>query len=231
MINIIDSSKRHIHKSDWLKAVWLFSFSDYYDENNISHGNLRVFNDDIVQPGEGFPLHPHKEMEIITLIIDGELTHEDNMGNKMTIQKDEVQLISAGTGIKHSEYNLSDKPVNLYQIWILPNKSHLKPTYKSKAFHPDLWKNSLHPLVSGENIPDALPMNANATIYRGFLEKNAALTHFVKEDIKSFIYVVSGRMAINSFSIKTKDQARVEHEPELTLKAFDKTEFILIDVA
>ncbi len=118
MIDIIKADQRHFSDFGWLQTYWLFSFSSYFDPQNIRFGSLRVFNDDVVNPGTGFPTHPHEEMEIITIVLEGEMTHQDSMGNKTVIKAGDVQRMSAGTGLTHSEYNLAEKPVHFYQIWI-----------------------------------------------------------------------------------------------------------------
>ena len=123
MIEVTKANERHLSNFGWLKTYWLFSFSSYFDPHNIQFGALRVFNDDVVEPGTGFPTHPHEEMEIITIVINGEMTHEDSMGNKTIIRAGDVQRMSAGTGLTHSEFNLADEPVHFYQIWIYPDKS------------------------------------------------------------------------------------------------------------
>ncbi|WP_269850190.1 pirin family protein [Methanosarcina horonobensis] len=126
MIRIIPAEARHLEDSGWLKSYMLFSFSNYYDPENIKFGSLRVFNDDTVQPGRGFSTHPHSEMEIISVVLEGEITHEDNMGNRGTLGKGEVQRVTAGTGILHSELNRGKEPLHFYQIWILPSRSGLE---------------------------------------------------------------------------------------------------------
>ncbi|OQW95695.1 MAG: hypothetical protein BWK77_07025 [Verrucomicrobia bacterium A1] len=118
MTQVIRAAQRHFSDFGWLKTFWLFSFSDYYDPENVQFGTLRVFNDDVVAPGTGFPAHPHQEMEIITVVLEGEMTHEDSMGNQAVIRAGDVQRMSAGTGLTHSEFNLADKPVHFYQVWV-----------------------------------------------------------------------------------------------------------------
>src|SRR5210317_1860784 len=147
MIEIIKADERHFSDFGWLKTYWLFSFSNYFDPHNIQFGALRVFNDDVVEPGTGFPTHPHEEMEIVTVVLDGEITHEDSMGNKSVIRKGDVQRMSAGTGLTHSEFNLADKPVHFYQIWILPDQRGLSPSYDQKRFDTGLVKNRVYPVA------------------------------------------------------------------------------------
>mgnify|MGYP001812022466 FL=1 len=125
---IIPANQRHFTNMGWLQTYWLFSFSNYYDPANMGHGKLRVFNDDVVRPKTGFPTHPHEEMEIITIVLKGEISHKDSMGNGGVIRAGEVQRMSAGTGLTHSEYNEADLDLHFFQIWILPDESGLPPS-------------------------------------------------------------------------------------------------------
>ena len=176
MINIIPADRRHFSDFGWLQTYWLFSFADYYDPGNIQYGALRVFNDDIVQPGMGFPTHPHYEMEIITIVLDGEITHQDSMGNRAVISAGEVQRMSAGTGLTHSEFNLAQTPVHFYQIWLFPDMRGLKPSYSQKRYPPSAWKNTLFPVASGQGAGDVVTFHTNATIYRSQLDAGKAVS-------------------------------------------------------
>jgi len=129
MIHVIRADERHFTDFGWLKTYWLFSFSEYYDPTNIQFGALRVFNDDVVAPHTGFGTHPHEEMEIITIVLDGEVTHEDSLGTKAVMRAGDVQRMSAGTGIQHSEFNLGEAPVHFYQFWLYPDICGLAPSY------------------------------------------------------------------------------------------------------
>lgn len=230
MIEIIRANKRHFSDYKWLKTYWLFSFSDYFDPHNIQFGALRVFNDDIVEPGTGFPTHPHNEMEIITIVLEGEMTHQDSMGNKTVIKAGDVQRMSAGTGITHSEFNLAQVPVHFYQIWIFPDKSGLKPTYDQKKYTADAWKNSLLPVASGQNTQGTVTFHTDATIYRCSLEAEKEVTHMATSGRRIFIYLTEGQVSANSETLKAKDQARIDIEEPLVLKAQQQSELILIDV-
>ncbi|MDY0220687.1 MAG: pirin family protein [Desulfobacterium sp.] len=230
MIEIIKADSRHFSDFGWLKTYWLFSFSDYFDPHNIQFGALRVFNDDIVEPGKGFPTHPHEEMEIITIVLDGEMTHEDSMGNKTVIKPGDVQRMSAGTGITHSEFNLAQEPVHFYQIWILPDKSGLKPTYDQKRYEAAKWKNRLLPVASGQNIPDTVSFNTDATIYRCWLDAGKEVTHGATAGRRVFIYLSVGLISINDETLNARDQVRIDLEEHLVLKAEHPSDFILIDV-
>ena len=149
MLTYIPATERyHAQPVAWLSSYHLFSFAEYYDPNNMHFGPLRVFNDDSVAPNAGFPQHPHQEMEIVSLVLEGEITHEDTMGNKTTIGKGEVQRMTAGTGLAHSEYNRTDKPLHFYQLWFIPNQKGLSPSYEQKDIDFLDTKNELIPLVS-----------------------------------------------------------------------------------
>ncbi|MEA3437382.1 MAG: pirin family protein, partial [Thermodesulfobacteriota bacterium] len=216
MIEIIKADSRHFSNFGWLKTYWLFSFSNYFDPHNIQFGALRVFNDDIVEPGKGFPTHPHEEMEIITIVLDGEMTHQDSMGNKTVIKTGDVQRMSAGTGLTHSEFNLAQKPVHFFQIWIFPDKSGLKPTYDQNRYDAAEWKNRLLPVASGQNIPETVSFHTDATIYRCSLDAEKEVTHKATAGRRTFIYLVEGQISVNNETLNTKDQARIDIEEPLT---------------
>jgi redox-sensitive bicupin YhaK (pirin superfamily) len=230
MIKIIKAGDRHFSNFGWLKTYWLFSFSDYYDPENIQFGALRVFNDDVVEPGTGFPTHPHQEMEIVTIVLDGEITHQDSMGNKAVIQAGDVQRMSAGTGLTHSEFNLADQPVHFYQIWIYPDVRGLKPTYDQKHFPPSFWKNRLVPIASGQGLLDVVTFHTDAAIYRADLDKEQQVEFKTDDSRRIFVYVTNGDLSINHQRLKKEEQARIDLEGELILKANQNTRFILIDV-
>jgi len=230
MIDIIKAGDRHFSDFGWLKTYWLFSFSDYYDPKNIQFGALRVFNDDIVEPGTGFPTHPHEEMEIITIVLEGEMTHKDNMGNKTVISAGDVQRMSAGTGLTHSEFNLANTPVHFYQIWIFPDKRKLKPTYDQKSFNASDWKNFLLPVASGQNKPGLVLFHTDATIYRCSPDKGIALPFETTSKRCIFIYLTKGSIIVNEKTISEKEQARISIEESLIIKAKESSEFILIDI-
>lgn len=210
----------------------LFSFSDYYDPENIRFGYLRAFNEFILESGKGFSSHPHSGVEITTIVLDGEVTHEDNMGNREVLGVGEVQCITAGTGIEHSEFNRGKGLLHFYQI-CLPCKNSLKPIYSKKKFEVSSWKNRLLPLASGQGFEDALKMNADATIYRATLEKGYIL-HFKPEENKLvLIYLSAGELFVNGQRLKQGYQARIELERTLHLRTDSSAvpaEFILIDV-
>lgn len=142
------SADRHFNDIGWLQTYWLFSFGDYHDPQNMGHGSLRVFNDDVVQPGQGFGEHPHAEMEIISMVLEGEMTHRDAMGNEVLVRADEVQRMTAGTGLRHSGWNHGRQPVHFLPIWIKPARSGLDPSYDQQSFTSAQWQNQLTMLAS-----------------------------------------------------------------------------------
>ena len=229
-MNIIPKDKRHFTDMGWLQTYWLFSFSNYYDPDNMGHGKLRVFNDDVVKPGTGFPTHPHDEMEIITIVLKGEISHQDSMGNGGVIRAGEVQRMSAGTGLTHSEYNEADKDLHFYQIWILPDVKGLAPSYEQKRYAESEFKNVLFPLASGQNKAGAVSFHTDATLYRSQLEAGRQLRHHTSGDRKLFIYLTSGSLRVNGEPLSPRDQARLAGAETLELAADHDADFILVDV-
>ena len=230
MIQIINASERHFTDFGWLKTYWLFSFSSYYDPRNIQFGALRVFNDDVVAPGTGFPTHPHEEMEIITIVLEGEMTHEDSMGNKTVIKAGDVQRMSAGTGLTHSEFNLDRDPVKFYQVWIFPDKPGLPPSYDQKSYDPIVWKNKLFPIASGQGFSESVSFHTAATIYRCDLDSGKKISFQSGPQRRLFLYVTHGELLLNGKTLRAKDQARIDLEDGFELLASTDSDFILIDV-
>ncbi len=230
MNRIIRADERHFSDFGWLKTYWLFSFSEYHDPENVRFGPLRVFNDDVVSPGEGFPMHHHEEMEIITVILEGELTHEDSMGHRAAIKAGQVQRITAGTGIEHSEFNLGGEPVHLYQIWIIPSRKGLKPSYEQKGFDPGQWRGRLFPVASGRGDKDAVSFHADAAIYRCSLEPGRETVHETDAGRRVFVYLTEGKAEVGGETLGAGDQARLEIKGSLALKARESSELVLIDL-
>lgn len=230
MIQKIEADKRHFSDIGWLQTYWLFSFSNYYDPENINFGSLRVFNDDIIAPNTGFDTHPHKEMEIVSIIFEGQLNHKDSMGNEQVIRAGEVQRMTAGTGIMHSEHNYGEVPTNLYQLWILPNQSGLEPSYEQKIFSSESKKNTFLPVVSNKENNGALFIHSDTTIFLSELEKGKEITYETDESRKIFIYLNNGKLSINGEEFCTKDQARITNETQVKISADENSSFICIDV-
>jgi redox-sensitive bicupin YhaK (pirin superfamily) len=233
MINVIPSDHRHHADHGWLDTRWHFSFADYYDESNMNWGPLRVFNDDIVQGGGGFDFHPHKDMEIISYIVDGALEHRDRLGNRHVNRAGEVQVMSAGTGIVHAESNPSpSEPMRLLQFWILPRHKNLPPRWEQKAYTREDRRNRLFPVVSPDDakIDGALSIDQDASVYVSSLDAGKTLTHSAKPGRHAYFFVINGDVELNGTKLASGDQARIADETALTIKADKDSELMLIDL-
>ncbi|MFT2111885.1 pirin family protein [Marinomonas sp. 2405UD68-3] len=217
----------------WLKANHHFSFAHYYNPSRMKFGALRVINDDWVEPGKGFPPHPHNNMEIITFVRSGSITHEDNAGNKGVTQNGEVQVMSAGTGIVHSEYNLSKDPLTLYQIWIEPNKKNVSPRWDSKTFPSVFNDNGLSLLVSGypEDKESTLFIHQEARIFGGKTSKGSSFEHNVTH--QAYVLASSGRFEITagetSILLNKGDGAEVTDLSTMRINVIEESEILVID--
>jgi quercetin 2,3-dioxygenase len=213
------SGDRYCADHGWLKTCHSFSFADYNDPNNQSWGALRVLNDDTVAPGEGFPPHPHRDMEILTYVLDGELEHQDNMGNRGVVGPGSVQYMSAGTGVQHSEFNHSkEHPLHFVQMWVLPGKLGAKPSYGQREFTVDDRRDRWLLVASGrpgESTPVALMQDASFSVAR--LEK-AELRHQFAAGRLGFLFVADGRLTANDERLEGGDAVRIAGTPSLELK-------------
>lgn len=230
MIQKILASDRYLASHDWLSTYHLFSFADYFDPKNMNFGVLRVFNDDTIDAHSGFGEHGHRDMEIITIVLEGELTHTDSMGNSGSIKSGEVQYMSAGTGVMHSEVNQGGDKVHLYQIWIMPKEKNLKPNYGQKDFSSRVEKNILVPVASGDMHDSALTIQADATIYLGELEAGKELTHHLKKGRGLFIYITEGSLVVNGTHLVVGDQARITEEETVQIVSENDAKIIALDV-
>jgi hypothetical protein len=230
MIRTIPASDRHYADHGWLKTRWLFSFGEYYDPANLSFGSLRVFNDDVVIPGSGFGMHGHRDMEIVTVMLQGRITHQDSMGNKEVIAAGEVQRMSAGTGIMHSEYNHGQEPVHLYQVWFPPRQPGGKPSYQQRSFTAARKGNGLVHVVSGFGHHGSLEINSDSAMSVADLEAGKEITIPVRTGGGIFIYVTSGSLTANGAQLAEGDQARIQEESEVTLRAIGAASLVIIEV-
>jgi redox-sensitive bicupin YhaK (pirin superfamily) len=215
----------------WLSAYWLFSFDQYYDPNNVTFGPLRVFNHDTVKGGGGFPTHPHREMEIVTYVLDGALRHRDSAGGEGLIHAGEVQRMTAGTGVAHSEFNDSEKStVKLLQMWVLPERSGLKPSYEQKQFSIEQRTGALLPIASGQDAPGTVKVHQDVTFYVSRLREGDRVAHELKAGRKAFVYVIDGAVALNGETLSAGDQARITDGAHLEISGTGASEIILIDL-
>jgi hypothetical protein len=231
VIKILKAKERHHRDLGWLSTYWHFSFDDYYDPANTSWGALRVFNDDIIQPGQGFGAHPHRDMEIVTYVLDGALEHQDNQGNRGVIGVGEVQVMSAGTGIVHAEYNHSrERPVHLLQLWITPRTKGLPPRWEQRQFTVEDRMGKLLPVVSGGNVAGTLTIDQDAVIYVSSLGAGQEVTHKSRPGRKPYLFVITGSLTVNGTPVAAGDQARIADEPELALQAKEAAKLIFLDL-
>jgi hypothetical protein len=231
MLKVIKSGERYHADTGWLSTYWHFSFAEYHDPANMHWGPLRVFNDDVIQPAKGFGAHPHSDMEIITYVLEGELEHQDNQGNKGVIHPGEVQVMSAGAGIVHSEYNHSaDHPVHLLQIWVMPRTRGLKPRWDQRRFAPEERSGKLLPVVSSGDLPGTLAIDQDATVSVSALRAGQEVIHRSGAGRKAYLFVIAGRLRVNGTELARGDQARIADEPELRLAATEDAELILLDL-
>jgi redox-sensitive bicupin YhaK (pirin superfamily) len=229
MIQIRPSEERGHAEHGWLSSRFTFSFADYYDPEHVQFRSLRVINEDHVAPGKGFGMHPHRDMEILTWMLDGSLAHRDSMGSGAVIRPGELQHMSAGTGVMHSEFNPSKtKPAHLLQIWITPERNGLKPQYEQREFSDDELRDKFG-LVAGPNAPVTIHQDANLYIAR--LEKAAEAKHALKSGRHAWVQVARGRVTVNGKELKQGDGAAVSKEPEVYVEAKEPSEVLLFDLA
>lgn len=230
MIAIIPSEQRYHADHGWLDTHWHFSFSDYYDPTNMNWSALRVFNDDTVQPGGKFDFHPHKDMEIVSYIVTGQLEHQDILGNRHVNKAGEVQVMSAGRGIHHAEGNPSNEPMRLLQLWLMPRHKGSDPRWEQKPFTKEDRHNRLLPVVSSGKVDGTLAIDQDATIYVSSMDAGKALTHESQPNRHAYVFVIDGEATLNGQPLKAGDQARVKNEPTLKIQASKETELMLLDL-
>lgn len=232
-IEVIKSSKRVLGNDiPWLSTYYLFSFANYLDPQNTSFGPLRVFNDDTIKGKSGFDMHPHRDMEIITVVLEGKVTHKDSMHNMGIVAEFEAQAMTAGTGVTHSEHNLEGRPLKLYQVWFTPNAKNLTPSYSKIVYSKKDLNNTLFPIASNIKKGKSLKINSDATFYRAIFQNNHRETIKPSGKLKYFIYVTDGIIKVNDKTLRTKDQARIITDKEFTIESsMDNSDFILIEMA
>jgi len=216
----------------WLKSNFSFSFADYYDENFMGFGPLRVINDDVVAAGKGFGMHPHRDMEIITYVLSGQLEHKDSMGTGSIIKPGDVQHMSAGTGVFHSEFNPSEKePVHLLQIWIIPNKKSVKPRYAQKHFGKDEKQGKLRLIASEHGDEGSVEIYQDAKVFASVLSTDETVSYELGKDRHAWVQVALGEIRVNGLDLKAGDGVAVAEEDKLEIIGnSDSSEFILFDV-
>lgn len=220
-------------KSDlgWLSSRFTYSFADYRNPKRMGFGVLRVVNDDIVLPESGFPLHHHEQMEIVTVMLGGVLTHEDSMGNKRELKAGEVQVMTAGTGVNHSEWNHgTDEPVRLLQIWVYPKAHALVPRYDQKQFDEKDLQNIFHTLVSGVKKEGALFIHQDAIFARAFLQKGKSASYDLADSRHGlFVFVIQGKIKLDLDTLDERDTIEIQDEPRVEIEAIVDADVLLIE--
>lgn len=231
MIEIRRSSERGHSDHDWLDSRHTFSFGDYYDPRQMGFRSLRVINEDRVAPGKGFGRHPHRDMEIVSYVLSGTLAHKDSMGHEEKLGPNEVQWMSAGTGIVHSEYNGSPaEPVHFLQIWIEPAVTGIAPNYAQFAFEPEEKRGKLRPLATPEGGGRTAKINQDARVFVSELAPGESVSYGIASGRGVWLHVIDGNVEVNGARLETGDGAAVEDEPNLTIAATANSEILLFDL-
>ncbi|MHC0039698.1 pirin family protein [Pseudoneobacillus sp. C159] len=232
MIQIYPAVSRYSVKNDWLESNLSFSFGEYYDEANIQFGPLRVFNDDTVQAGKGFGIHPHREAEIVSIVLHGQLKHEDSLGNNGILQFGNVQRMTAGTGLLHSELNASlEEEVSFLQLWFKSTEKQLPPSYEDISYNPDEMRNKLLPIVSSTPTSEAAKIHSDVTLYLSNLDAGEKIFYQQEPGRKMYVFVIDGELILeDDVVVGKRDSARITERNELTLKSTKDTFFLLMDL-
>jgi hypothetical protein len=232
MIQLRPTGERGRGQLDWLESYFTFSFSQYYDPDHMNFSNLRVINEDFIAPGKGFATHGHRDMEIVTYVLEGELEHKDSIGNGSIIRPGDVQRMSAGTGILHSEFNPSlEKPVHLLQIWITPNQLGVELSYEQTFFAPEEKQGQLRLVASADGRDSSVKIHQDAAIYASILSPGDTVTHGLSDTRRAWVQITRGKLELNGVVLSAGDGASISAESELTFTGQDaETEFLLFDL-
>jgi redox-sensitive bicupin YhaK (pirin superfamily) len=231
MNEIRRSNERGFADHGWLKSFHTFSFADYFDPDHVEFGPLRVINEDRVQAGAGFGTHGHRDMEIISYVLAGELAHKDSMGNGSTIRPGDVQRMSAGTGVRHSEFNPNTgQPVHFLQIWIQPAKRNIEPSYEEKRFAPEQKRGRLQLIVSPDRADGSLLIHQDARIYAGLFTGNERAEFEVQPGRRIYVHLARGSLSANGAALEAGDALRITDGTKLTLSEGRDAEVLVFDL-
>jgi len=232
MIDLRPFDKLAAADHGWLKAKHHFSFGSHYDPANMGHGALRVWNDDEIAPNTGFPAHPHANMEIITYVREGAITHQDNLGNKGRTEAGDVQVMSAGSGIRHAEYNLEPKLTKIFQIWIEPTTEGGQPTWGAKPFPKSDRSGNFVTIASGfADDKEALPIRADARVLATTLKAGESAQYTPHKTRSLYLVPAAGKVEINGVRVNARDGVAIRDEAELKIIALEDSELVLVDAA
>ena len=230
MLRKIESEKMGKGNHGWLKSIFHFSFADYYNRQNMNFGVLRVLNDDQVLPSRGFDPHPHRDMEIISYVVEGELTHGDSMGNNRALTRGDVQYMSAGTGVVHSEHNLGSELLRFLQIWILPDERSHKPAYGDYRFDESQRKNQWLKIVSSKNGDAPIKINQDVNISVTEINQDKEISYLVQKNRQAYMVLIEGKASVNQETLKAKDALEITEE-SVQIKALSPSHFLIIEMA
>jgi quercetin 2,3-dioxygenase len=232
MIRVRRASERGHYDHGWLDTYHTFSFARYFDRRHMGFRALRVINEDRVAPGNGFGMHPHEDMEIVTYVLDGALAHRDSLGTGSTIRPGELQRMTAGTGIRHSEFNPSEaEPVHLYQIWLLPEREGLEPSYEQRTFPEEERHNRLRLVASPDGQGGSLTIRQDARLYLASLDGGREVRHELTPGRHAWLQVLRGGVALDGSTLSAGDGAAVSEESSLAIGAEGPSEVLLFDLA
>lgn len=232
MLAIRKSAERGVAEHGWLSSRHTFSFANYHDPDHMGVGPLRVINEDRVKPGQGFGTHGHRDMEIISYVLEGELEHKDSLGTGSVIRYGDVQRMSAGTGVQHSEFNPSQtNPVHFLQIWILPEKAGIEPSYEQKYFAPESKQGGLRLIASADGREDSVRIHQNASVYASILnETDEPLQHKLERGRIAYVHVARGDLTVNGARLSAGDAATITDETQVELSGGNQAEVLLFDL-
>lgn len=229
MITIRHSNQRGHYKIDWLNSYHTFSFGHYYDPNHMGLSHLRVINEDTVQANQGFGRHPHKDMEIISYVIEGSLEHKDSMGTGSIIRPGEIQRMSAGTGVEHSEFNhSSEEPLHFLQIWIIPEKNGIQPSYEQKTIHK--MNDQFILIGSPKNSDHAIKIHQDVMLYAAYTTTGSLMTYELKQERCGWLQLIKGKIALNGQRLSPGDGAAIQNESSLTIESLKNSELLFFDL-
>jgi redox-sensitive bicupin YhaK (pirin superfamily) len=232
MMQVRKSAERGFADHGWLKSAHSFSFADYHDPAHMGFGNLRVINEDRIAPGTGFGTHGHRDMEIISYVLSGELAHRDNMGNGTAILPGDVQRMSAGTGVLHSEYNHApDQTTHFLQIWLLPDRLGIAPGYEQKHFDDDAKRGRLAMVASADGREGSVTLHADASLYAGLFDIGEQDTLALRPGRLAYVHVVRGQVSVNGSVLSAGDAAKLRGEPQVVLSDGRGAEVLVFDLA
>lgn len=232
MITIRPAHERGTADHGWLKTHHTFSFARYVDRNHMGFRSLRVMNEDFIAPGMGFGMHPHDNMEILTYVISGVLRHEDSMGNGELVRAGEFQRMSAGTGVRHSEFNASaSEELHLYQIWLLPKELEIEPSYEQRLVSEEEMRGRLCLIASPDREAGSMSINQDSRIYISKLQTGNSLSVSIEPTRHLWVQVLQGQLSLGSLEIKTGDGAAISEEAELSIRAKESSTLLVFDLA